>query len=137
MKQILEADRKEVKYAKRAAVFTCGLFVIMLVAAIIIVPRVVNTLKTVDDALLTAVDTIQSAQGTIDNVNEAIEGVNQMTSSITGTSENMNTMLTDNSQSLTDAVDKMNNIDFDGLNKAIKDLQDAVGPFASFMNRFR
>ena len=60
-----------------------------------------------------------------------------MTSSITGTSENMNSMLTDNSQSLTDAVDKMNNIDFDGLNKAIKDLQDAVGPFASFMNRFR
>ena len=48
----------------------------------------------------------------------------------------MNTKLTENAQSLTDAVEKMNSIDFEGLNKAIQDLQDAVGPFASFMNRF-
>ena len=69
-------------------------------------------------------------------VNEAIKGVNTMTGSITDTSDNMNSMLTDNSQSLTDAVEKMNNIDFDGLNKAIQDLQDAVGPFASLMKKF-
>jgi len=46
-------------------------------------------------------------------------------------------MLTDNSQSLTDAVEKMNNIDFEGLNKAIQDLQDAVGPFANLMKKFK
>ena len=32
---------------------------------------------------------------------------------------------------------KMNDIDFEGLNKAIQDLQDAVGPFATFMNKFK
>lgn len=137
LQQILESSKKEAKHAKWAARFTFGLFLIFLVAGVILVPKVVLTLATVNSTIITAGQTIENANGTIDSVNEAIEGVNQMTGSITGTSENMNSMLTDNSQSLTDAVEKMNNIDFEGLNKAIQDLQDAVGPFANFMNRFR
>ena len=34
-------------------------------------------------------------------------------------------------------VNALTEIDFDGLNQAIKDLQDAVGPLASFMSKFR
>ncbi len=137
LKQILEADKKEVRYAKIAAFFTFGLFVILLVAAVIIVPRVINTLETVDSALISASHTIETADEVIVSANEALKGINTMTSSITGTSDQMNTMLTDNSEALTDAVGKMNKIDFEGLNNAIQDLQDAVGPFATFMNRFK
>lgn len=130
LRQILEADKKEVKYARRAAFFMTGIFVIFLVAAIIIVPKVIATLSYVNSTAIAANDTLTQA-------NEAIAGINTMTSSITGTSDNMNSMLTDNSQALTDAVEKMNGIDFAGLNQAIQDLQDAVGPFASFMNKFK
>ena len=137
LQQILESSQKEAKHAKWAARFTFGLFLLFLIAGVILVPKVVFTLATVNSTIITAGQTIENANGTIESVNEAIKGVNQMTSSITGTSENMNSMLTDNSQSLTDAVEKMNNIDFEGLNQAIQDLQDAVGPFANFMNRFR
>ena len=137
LRQILEADKKEVRYAKLAALFSFGLFVILLIVAAILVPKVVSTLATVNSTIITAGQTIENANGTIEQANGAIEGINEMTSSITGTSENMNTMLTDNSQSLTDAVEKMNNIDFEGLNKAIQDLQDAVGPFANLMKKFK
>ncbi|MBQ9361375.1 MAG: hypothetical protein IJT96_10120 [Lachnospiraceae bacterium] len=130
LKQILEADKKEVKYAKRAAFFMMGLFLVFLVAAIIIVPKVVETLSHVNTAVISAGETMKGAD-------EALENINKMSESITGTSEQMNTMLTDNAQSLTDAVEKMNSIDFEGLNGAIQDLQDAVGPFADFMNKFK
>ncbi len=129
LKQILEADKKEVKYAKRAAFFMMGLCVIFLVAALIIVPKVVETLGHVNEAVIAAGETLEGAD-------EALKNINTMSGSITDTSDQMNTMLTENAQSLTDAVEKMNSIDFEGLNKAIQDLQDAVGPFASFMNRF-
>ena len=130
LKQILEADKKEVKYAKRAAFFMMGLFLVFLVAAIIIVPKVVETLSHVNTAVISAGETMKGAD-------EALENINKMSESITGTSEQMNTMLTDNAQSLTDAVEKMNSIDFEGLNGAIQDLQDAVGPFADFMNNLK
>lgn len=130
LRQILAADKKEVKYAKIAAFFMMGIFVIFLVAGIIIVPKVVETLANVNTTVITAGKTLESA-------NAAIDKINTMSASITATSDNMNTMLTDNSKSLTDAVAKMNDIDFEGLNKAIQDLQDAVGPFASFMNKIK
>lgn len=136
LRQILEADKKEVRYAKMAAIFTFGLFVILLAAAIIIVPKVVTTLASVNNTLITVGKTIETANGTIEQANGAIDGINTMTSSITETSDNMNSMLTDNAEVLTDAVEKMNNIDFEGLNQAIQDLQDAVGPFATFMKKF-
>jgi hypothetical protein len=136
LRQILEADKKEVKYAKRAAFFTMGLFIIFLVAAIIIVPKAVETLSHVNEAVVSAGDTFKGAEDTLESVNEAIDNINVMSGSITQTSENMNGMLSENAQALTDAVEKMNAIDFETLNKAIKDLHDAVGPFANFMNKF-
>ncbi|MBQ9606234.1 MAG: hypothetical protein IJV16_03560 [Lachnospiraceae bacterium] len=130
LRQILEADKNEVKYAKRAAFFMMGLFVVFLVAAIIVIPKVVETLSNVNTAVVSAGETLKGAD-------DAIENINKMSDSITKTSDNMNSMLTDNSESLTAAVEKMNSIDFEGLNSAITDLQDAVGPFADFMNRFK
>ena len=130
LRQILEAVKNEVKYAKRAAFFMMGLFVVFLVAAIIVIPKVVETLSNVNTAVVSAGETLKGAD-------DAIENINKMSDSITKTSDNMNSMLTDNSESLTAAVEKMNSIDFDGLNSAITDLQDAVGPFADFMNRFK
>ncbi len=50
---------------------------------------------------------------------------------------NFDKLLSENSKELTESIKEISEIDFDGLNKAIKDLQDAVGPMASFMNKFR
>lgn len=130
LKKILESTEKETKYAKRAARFTIGIFLVLAIAMAIVIPKVVVTLTNVDAAVLKADDTMVQAQAAIDNINT-------MSNSITETSKNMNTMLGDNSDALTDAVKKMSNIDFEGLNKAIQDLQDAVGPFATFMNKFK
>ena len=41
----------------------------------------------------------------------------------------------DNGENLAAAVKSLSEIDFEGLNKAITDLQDAVGPLASLMKK--
>ena len=69
LRQILDADKKEVKYAKRAAFFMMCIFVIFLVAAIIIVPKVVETLANVNTTVITAGKTLESANAAIDNIN--------------------------------------------------------------------
>lgn len=130
LRKLLETNKKEVRYARLAAFFMMALFLVFLAAAVILVPKVVETLSYANN-------TIVSAGQILEEADETIKNINTMSSSITQTSDNMNGMLTENAQELTKAVENMNSIDFDGLNKAIKDLQDAVGPFASFMNKFR
>ena len=60
-----------------------------------------------------------------------------MVSEMTTASKNLNELVNENAGPLTEAVKNMSNVDFDGLNKAITDLQDTVGPMANFFNRFR
>lgn len=137
LKQILKAEKKEGRYAKASAFFTFGLFVILLAAVVILVPKVVETLTNINNTAISVEATITEAAKAIENAEQTIENIDAMSGSLTTTSDTMNSMLVDNSQNLMEAVNKMNNIDFEGLNEAIKDLQDAVGPFAKFMNRLK
>ena len=68
---------------------------------------------------------------------ETIDEIDTMVAEMTTASTNLNKLVDDNSQALTDAINNIAGIDFEGLNKAIKDLKDTVGPMASFFGRFR
>ena len=121
--EIRNETRKRVKFAKISAAFTGGIFVIILVAAIILVPRVSVTL--------------QHADQLIGNANLALADITRMSNSVGDMSKKVDQLVADNSEKLTESVEKLSSIDFAGLNKAIKDLQDAVGPFANLMNRWK
>lgn len=51
--------------------------------------------------------------------------------------EGANQVLTENTDTVTEAVSKLNKLDFDALNSAIRDLSDAVAPMAELARRFR
>ena len=121
--EIRNETRKQVKFAKISAAFIGGIFVIILVAAIILVPRVSVTL--------------QHADQLIGNANLALADITRMSNSVGDMSKKVVQLVADNSEKLTESVEKLSSIDFAGLNKAIKDLQDAVGPFANLMNRWK
>ena len=69
--------------------------------------------------------------------NQALSEVSEMSSEITGVSTQLSEFITENAQTLSDAATDISEIDFEGLNQAIQDLQDAVGPFANLMNGFK
>ncbi|SKB50369.1 hypothetical protein SAMN06296386_101304 [Lachnospiraceae bacterium] len=129
LKELLEWEKKEAKYAKMTSRLLFALVLIFLVSAIIIVPKAVTVLENTNRAVVTAQDSLEK-------IDEQLDGIKVMTDSITQTSENMNTMVEDNAEELTEAVKKMQSIDFEGLNTAIKDLQDAVKPMAKMMRAF-
>ena len=123
LKELLEFEKKEAKYQKVTSMLIFCLVLIMGIVSFMIVPVAVQTLTTANE-------TIVQAQVALSKITEEMDTINTMVNSITATSNNMNDMVTTNSQDLTDAVKNLSSIDFDGLNKAIADLQAAVGPFA-------
>ncbi len=129
LKELLEFEKKEAKYQKATSIFIFLLVVIMGIVSFMIVPVAVTTLTTANE-------TIVMAQDALSKINQEMDSINTMTSSITATSDNMNNMVIENSEQLTQAVKNISDIDFEGLNKAINDLQAAVGPLAKLSNIF-
>lgn len=107
----------------RTAVWLLGaLLAVICVISVILVPRALHALERVDD-MLTSLDSLtQSAGAALDAANAAAESANKL--------------VADNAGAVAEAMEKFNSVDFDSLNRAIKDLADVVAPLARVSNLF-
>ncbi len=129
-KKLYENSQKTLKLQRIATCCTAGIFAVILIASLVVVPKAVKTLVTINDVA-------EQAKTVIDDSSTTLNDVSDMAKSLEKAGNKMEQVIVDNETSLVDAMDKISKIDFDGLNQGIKDLQDAVGPFASFMKKFK
>ena len=123
MAAMLIVAKKQLFLQRITTLATVGIFVVVLVAMIVLVPKVTMTLTNIDQMVADA--------------SSSVENINAMVAEMTEASKNLNQLVNDNTEPLTQAVNNMAGIDFEGLNKAITDLQATVGPMAQFFSRFR
>ncbi len=128
--QMRDMEKQTLKWQRVSAYGSIGIFVVIAVSMIILVPRVFNAIS-VATATLEHIDTV------VTEADKTLDDVNAMVAEMTIASTNINKIVDENGQSITDAVGKMSSIDFEGLNDAINDLKNTVGPMASFFGRFK
>lgn len=135
-KQIEELTKLLVKNSKKQLLYSriSGICIFVIAVAFVtmvayLLPAAIHTLNQVN-SLLTDVS------GTVEVANEAIGEIVKMSDEITGLSTELGTFVEDNSTTLTSIMAEIDAIDFDGLNKAIKDLGDVVEPMAKFFHIF-
>lgn len=121
--EMLKVDKKHLFWQRLSALAVVATFLVVLVVAMILVPQVMATLDNINRVAKDA--------------ESAVANVDTMVLEMTDASKNLNQLVGDNSEALNEAITNMANVDYDGLNKAIKDLQDTVGPMASFFSKFR
>lgn len=102
----------------------------VVIALLILVPSLLKTINQVNGVAAEAEETLAQAQ-------DALAGVDEMTDAVTSMSENMDTFVTENAVSIEQVMKKLEAIDFEGLNGAIKDLGDVVEPMAKFFGKFK
>ena len=123
LKKLIESNNKRTFYARItgiAAVIICLVFV---VAGCILIPK--------------AAAVLTKAQDTIVKVEESLGNIDKLSTELINTSANMNKVLEDNAQGLSNDLEEINKIDIETLNKAISDLHDTVEPMAKFFNAFK
>ena len=130
LQRIAEQTKKRVFYARISAI--CGgiLTMAVVIALLILVPSLLKTIHQVNGVAAEAEETLAQAQ-------DALAGVDEMTDAVTSMSENMDTFVTENAVSIEQVMKKLEAIDFEGLNGAIKDLGDVVEPMAKFFGKFK
>lgn len=130
IKKLADNSDRSLRLQRLSTVLVLLILSMILFSVFMVVPKVVSTLREVEKAAITVEEAASKAQTTIDEIDK-------MAGSLTTTGDGINSLINENGEKLTQSLDKMSQIDFDGLNQGIKDLQDAIGPFANLMNGFR
>lgn len=127
--ELVNNSRKQLFHARLrtlASIVIAGGIVVFL---IIVVPVVLKTAAQANDIMVKASETITLAD-------DAIESITEMSTSITSMGENMDTFITENAESVATVMEKIEAVDFEGLNSAIEDLGAVIEPLVKFFNMF-
>ena len=120
---LIKIAKKQLFFQRISAIAIIIMMLCVVFAVMRIVPQVETTLSHVNDVALKAQDSLAK--------------VDEMTDGLVKTTGNLNKLVDDNAVELTNAVKSISEIDFEGLNNAITDLQGAVGPISNFFGKFR
>ena len=115
--------KKQLNMMKALMFAMTGIFLILLVSVAVLVPQLTKTLNNANLALEQVSYTAEQIVSTAEQIDEVFAGVE--------------TLLEDSSEGVSQALDNMNSIDFDKLNKSIDDFNSVVSPLSSFFGRFQ
>ena len=128
--KLLENSEKQLFYSRIRSIAAVVTALCILCALVMVVPALLRTAAGADAV-------IAQASSSITLADEAITDVIEMSGAITEMGLSMDDFIADNAEAVSSLMKEIEAIDFEGLNKAIKDLGDVVEPFARFFNRFQ
>ncbi len=122
-------EKTEAAGKKQNTIMTIQLIftLVMTAAFITMLVYVIKTATSVNDIT-------QELKHTVDNVNTISDEL--AAADLEETVKNINNLAITSQEKLTEAAEKINQIDIDELNSAIKNLSDTVEPLAKFFNLF-
>ena len=120
---IREQNEVERKYLKKqlnmmkALMFAmAGIFLTILIAVAVLVPKLALTL---------------------DNANVVLEQISYTANQMDDVLISVESLVEDSSEEVTRALENMNSIDFEKLNKSIDDFNSVISPLSDFFGRFK
>ena len=131
LEQMEKANRKQVAYARLQFVFSviaAICCILLLLAGVKILPQLQEAVLQAE-TVLTNLETVTTdlAQADLIGMVENVDALVTNVDGLVGTSQ----------EGVEQTMAKINAIDFDALNDAIKDLSDVIEPIAKFFNTFK
>lgn len=136
IEELLNLNKKLYKSQRQTNIVLLVIAILLAVVCVMIVPGTKRLIDNANQLATHGEETLKEVDVAIAQVEEAISGIEAMSNDLSEVSGNMNDILLENSEALTATVSKISEIDFEGLNKGIVDLQNVVEPLANFMGKF-
>lgn len=108
--------RKQLNMMRVLMVGMAGIVCLLVVTLVVLVPEVLNTLNNANTAL-------KEISTVAQNANEVFYSVQ--------------TLVEESGQGVAEAIEKVNTINIESLNRSIEDLGTVVSPLSDFFSRFR
>lgn len=131
LKSIKEHEELQTKYAKKqgrivalAALFCVAIMIGVGILVLSVLPKIVTLLDQANTIAVQADDVMKDLNVVTKQLAQA---------DITGMIDDVGSLVVESEESINEAMQKVNAMDIDGLNKAIKDLGDVVEPLAKMV----
>ena len=128
--ELLKEQRGETRARKLVAGLMIAIFVMIAAAVLYLVPKVVSVADEVQSATAKLTSVVGTVESKVDMIDSTIKDIDGMV-------KNVDNLVVTNTKNLSEAVEKLNSIEFETLNKAINDFADTVQPVANFFNAFK
>ena len=131
LERMEQTNKKQVFYARLQFLLTVVAAlccVVLLLSGMSVLPKLQETAVQAE-AVLTNLETVTTELANVD-LNSMVQNMDTLVTDVDG--------LVGTSQvGVEQAMEKLNAIDFDALNEAIKDLSDVIDPIARFFNKYK
>ncbi|MCR5118870.1 MAG: hypothetical protein K6B44_04535 [Lachnospiraceae bacterium] len=124
-KDMAIVEKRQLKYQKLS--FAMSLITMLMVGAIMVV--IVGAVFYVKPMITDIYDSTMISLANLETLTDDLN-VQMKQADLEGTVSNINKLTVQATGDLSDAMDRLNSIDFETLNKAIKNLNDTVEPLA-------
>lgn len=143
MEALLASSKKSSLLQTVTALGIFLVLILLLCASLILIPKTLSLVDSLSAAaekagnasddlhamLSDAEILLEDAKGSLEKIDVMVEGIDTMVGRV-------DDLLIANTDTITEVAEKLNNIDFDTLNKAISELETVVRPLSEFFGRF-
>ncbi len=136
LQDILKYQKRSSRLTRIAAIAALFLALVIAVALALVLPKAVKLIDNATESLAEVDGLIEDTEKVMGDLNDITVQVNTVITDAGVLIDNSNSMVEDNTDAITETVQKLNQVDFETLNKAINDLADVVEPLAKFFNVF-
>ena len=138
LKQIREENRKQVLFAK----IICAAAIVAALCFVGVFLLVYDFLPQISQVLSEVTNVVSELPGIVAQMQEVLTNLQEVTEKLTavdfgGMIDGVNMLVESGQSGLEQTVNKLNSIDFESLNKAIKNLEAVVEPMAKFFKVFK
>lgn len=138
LEKLDESNRRQVTYARLQFLFSAIAAVCCLVLAVNVVgllPQIQEIATEIKDITLQVTGLISQAETVLTNLEVVTKELAEV--DLASMVSNVDTLVTTSQTGVEQAIGKINNIDFDALNRAITNLSAVVEPMAKFFKVFK
>ena len=122
LEELTEQNRQQTASLKKQLFVTRILAAAVIAVFLLIVPPMLQIISQGQETLVEATDTLQTAQETLTDIQTLFDE---------------NGLVWQSSEALSQATEKLNRMDIESLNSAIRDLGAVVEPLAEFFGKFK
>ena len=129
-----KAIRKQNRLLTGIFAMVAGMFLVLLVCSILIVPHVLNILVQTEATISTVqqeMENLKAVEGIVDDLSKVSKDL--VDANIPGLIKQTEGLVVQSGEGITSAVGKLDSIDIKSLNDAIVDLKSIVEPMATLM----
>lgn len=137
LREIVSLERKRLRHARFGTFVCLAVLAAVVIGCVAFGAQLANLLGNVESTVQRLGDVAVEAGELVREAGRLAENVGSLTADANEAVSDVDSLVKDNTRAVTEAIEKLNNLDFKRLNDAINDLADVVEPLANLTNVFR